>query len=291
MVGLASVNQSPELSVPRGEHWPDGEVCMLVLEKGNLGRKEAPLPLNDRIVLDHEYCRYEPATKLLSTSAEMCFHCSEGMDDWAETGCCFDSATRSSGFFLGFFLLCCSWAPRNADLQGCLYFDVQIHSSTSWRGIVNRNRLNVQGSPWLKNSQWLIALSWPVCVSPAWNGEKYLTACWEGSPRETPSTGKSPSGLTDTNCQRPAAAASPWISSALDLHRNSHPLKSFCIHANVSTQAKSIYLTSPSTNPKAACRTNRTTVLQNSKFKTAEHFISSSYELELEYSWVPLSPY
>lgn len=54
---------------------------MLVLETGNLGRKEAPLPLNDWIVLDREYCRYEPATKLLSTSAEMCFHCSEGMDD------------------------------------------------------------------------------------------------------------------------------------------------------------------------------------------------------------------
>lgn len=69
-------------------------VCMLFLETGKLRRKEAPLTVNDLVVLDREYCRYEPATKLLSPGDEMCFHDSERMDDWVETGCCFDSATQ-----------------------------------------------------------------------------------------------------------------------------------------------------------------------------------------------------
>lgn len=43
--------------------------------------KEAPLTVNDLVVLDCEYCRYEPATKLLSPGDEMCFHDSERMDD------------------------------------------------------------------------------------------------------------------------------------------------------------------------------------------------------------------
>lgn len=54
---------------------------MLFSETGNLGRKEALLTVNGLLVLDREYCRYEPATKLLSPSAEMCIRCSERMDD------------------------------------------------------------------------------------------------------------------------------------------------------------------------------------------------------------------
>lgn len=54
------------------------------------------------------------------------------------------------GFLFDFFFFpSCSFAPRNADLQRCLYFDVPIHSSASWTGRfpANRNCLNVQGSP------------------------------------------------------------------------------------------------------------------------------------------------
>lgn len=54
---------------------------MLFLETGKLRRKEAPLTVNDLVVLDRKYCRYEPATKLLSPGDEMCFHSSERMDD------------------------------------------------------------------------------------------------------------------------------------------------------------------------------------------------------------------
>lgn len=94
--------------------------------------------------LDLECRRYESATKLLSTSAGMCFYCTEDLDDWAEAGCFFNLAA-SLWWCFPFFCCCCSWAPRNADLQGRLYFDVQIHSSTFWTGRlrVNRNCLNV----------------------------------------------------------------------------------------------------------------------------------------------------